>query len=706
MVRSALALAAIGTLLPAIAHAAEKLDLPLERCGETALPRMGAACFADGDIIFGAEDFAGEPLPRLLHDYADEPWAARGRPPHIGLALAGGGSKSAPFAMGVLKRFAEEGWLSQTDLLSSVSGGGYSAYFLYSHAWMREKYPDRLYELRRDRQKQYGTARIQDFFADTRRESYGEGRKDLRVRRDKVLTPDAAGIYYGQLEGVDESCRRFPLNSSRHQHWVTCFQDILSSKPGGVSSTVSEPPWGSYVGAALATAVLLPAHHLANSVFDWKVDLSPSRWIYRRGIGRTYGVLPGQEPDAHLSSAKLFTFEGLRALYDSQCPAGCESLPWWIINNTNDVVGNANRTSLGKTVFEMTPSSFGSGTYGYVKGVSVDRLEQMTVLDAVATSGAFFDSLSAYQPIDAPEWAVFGALHAFNIRWGFELPNYRKGNAHRLSHALLPWPIYYLHGFRRNERSNYIRIADGGQSGDNVGAYSLLRRATTHIVIADGSNDVDAVSRTSELSDLCMLSSTLGKVGYDIEFEGYPDGRDDKESVLMGDICDIDSPRIRRQARRHFNPYEWEKPVWVGRLRPISNEAVLGARVLLGNTRIYYLKSAFDYDAAWRGYQAWRQESSVCSGGNVLAEHGYPCGMVGYLIDTKWFYNRGDLIWPQNSTVWKTANSSANTFKSYRDLGWYVAGQLACVADSPFFDEPKCKKYGRSDVATDLSAPK
>lgn len=49
-----------------------------------------------------------------------------------GLALSGGGIRSATFALGVLQTLARRGILNQIDLLSTVSGGGYLGSFLSS----------------------------------------------------------------------------------------------------------------------------------------------------------------------------------------------------------------------------------------------------------------------------------------------------------------------------------------------------------------------------------------------------------------------------------------------------------------------------------------------------------------------------------------------------------------------------------------------
>ncbi|MFN8941513.1 MAG: patatin-like phospholipase family protein [Acidobacteriota bacterium] len=43
----------------------------------------------------------------------------------LGLAISGGGIRSATFALGVMQSLAGKGWLEKIDYLSTVSGGGY-----------------------------------------------------------------------------------------------------------------------------------------------------------------------------------------------------------------------------------------------------------------------------------------------------------------------------------------------------------------------------------------------------------------------------------------------------------------------------------------------------------------------------------------------------------------------------------------------------
>lgn len=79
-----------------------------------------------GDVLSGfsaAERSAVEKRRARYNLKRDGSWAA-------GLALSGGGIRSATFSMGVMVSLAKRNLLHQFDYLSSVSGGGYAASFL------------------------------------------------------------------------------------------------------------------------------------------------------------------------------------------------------------------------------------------------------------------------------------------------------------------------------------------------------------------------------------------------------------------------------------------------------------------------------------------------------------------------------------------------------------------------------------------------
>ena len=63
-----------------------------------------------------------------------------------GLALSGGGIRSASFSLGIMQALAHKGWLEKIDYLSTVSGGGYAgssvSWLLSKHSYLPPTEPD------------------------------------------------------------------------------------------------------------------------------------------------------------------------------------------------------------------------------------------------------------------------------------------------------------------------------------------------------------------------------------------------------------------------------------------------------------------------------------------------------------------------------------------------------------------------------------
>lgn len=79
--------------------------------------------------------FQRTPLPLTTQasiecDYALEN-AGHARP-RLGLALSGGGTRAAYFSLGMLSGLSRSVVLEYVDVISSVSGGGYAAYWYFA----------------------------------------------------------------------------------------------------------------------------------------------------------------------------------------------------------------------------------------------------------------------------------------------------------------------------------------------------------------------------------------------------------------------------------------------------------------------------------------------------------------------------------------------------------------------------------------------
>ncbi len=111
-----------------------QLVQPRDTPGSSMSPRVFAA---EAEDILGSREkrgvIANTPLEAALEEARTEAGSAYWRPPVdadlCGLALSGGGIRSATFCLGALQVLGERGVLRHVDYLSSVSGGGYIGSF-------------------------------------------------------------------------------------------------------------------------------------------------------------------------------------------------------------------------------------------------------------------------------------------------------------------------------------------------------------------------------------------------------------------------------------------------------------------------------------------------------------------------------------------------------------------------------------------------
>ncbi|MFL9917473.1 hypothetical protein PQR75_19170 [Paraburkholderia fungorum] len=626
--------------------------------------------------------------------------------PELGIALSGGGSKSAPFAMGVLKRFVDgsDPWIFKADYLSSVSGGGYSAFYMYHKAYLladAELKPDPVFP---------GLSR---FFIDSRNmnslsgDPYFVEMRSLDLHRVNVVSLAEAKNgracmkltlpnYAFHDPGETTRLQRQEGNAV-YQGWVECYQDLLMTHRAPDSGSHVDQgslavTFGQLVGESL---LLAPIHYFANLVFDWRKRLSPSQYTYLYGIERTYGYVP--EPGSVLPTstrdrrfqmmADCFQFSDLARIYMMD-PHKTEAtiggyLPKWILQATG-TSGNVGLDlsrkpyDLSTDVFEITFDEFGSGRYHYVRGSPA--LVGLTVPLAVLSSAAFADT--AQRSLVWPRAGVNALLQGINMRWGMDIANYNASDGSRIKHAFLVWPFYFLDDPVTTEKGPTIHLADGGQSGDNLGMISLLRRSVKNIVVVNGENDWQRSPTTDgyiSMASLCSVNYYLIQHGYTLVFEADPrePGFGPGKPYDLGEKCKWDKdervisvPPVEATNttpltdEANITPFNWRRRVWVGKVMALApgetekrtlNHAPPPAANLspqkLEGINVYYLMSALDKDAWMRVARHWYNEDSplgsdryhaICDGTatDVIDPSRpdealkYPCGLIEYIHDT------------------------------------------------------------------------
>ena len=125
----------------------------------------------------------------------------------VGLALSGGGIRSAIFSLGVMQRLARNGWMEKIDYLSTVSGGGYvgtSLTWFLCHP-KSEKSDNKMFGLTSD-DFPFGTHRLGKRNKETGKPEKGGGQDKAAIlqalrQNGKYLTP-GSGITIFSLLGV------------------------------------------------------------------------------------------------------------------------------------------------------------------------------------------------------------------------------------------------------------------------------------------------------------------------------------------------------------------------------------------------------------------------------------------------------------------------------------------------------------------------
>jgi hypothetical protein len=439
--------------------------------------------------------------------------------PQLGVALEGGGSKSAPFALGTLAGLESSGLLPRVDVISSASGGSYAAYFLFARLLDRH--------LAQPSDDKATAADRSNWFKDCTPSVYKE------LFNLSPVQPSFCKEHPGDLVRTEDFKAAAPfLYQARTGQDLLAAQQTLDLRGGNWLT----PDWlGAGVNIAWLTAqhlVTLPAHYVAHGLFNWPVSFSPSRYAYRAGIERAYGhstetwdgALKREErpprgwradttspqPAEGTRFERDWDLEDLRKAYldrRSHCDAGgsaCD-FPLWIMSTTS----TAGRNLLSwfsvppkdhqRFSFELTPVGHGSGLLGFLNRPP----KGMRLRDAVGTSAAFLDYEQrtlggAWYSRVAINAIVFGA----NGDWGTNIDNFNAGDMKRGLYAVSPWPLYGLHWFQ-GIQAPYVHLTDGGNS-DNLGIFSQLRRGVRNIVVSTSTDDADG-----SFPSLCKLKNEL-----------------------------------------------------------------------------------------------------------------------------------------------------------------------------------------------------
>ncbi len=373
----------------------------------------------------------------------------------VGLAISGGGIRSATFALGALQSLGQNGVLDDVDYMSTVSGGG----FIGSHL----------------------SARI----AESANEDAGgdPAKQEGRQVVSPHLIPDDGNL---DTEGV-----RWIRNRSKYLEastWPGRFEAFWRLLPHPLVVAAAVVTLGGLTLALgrterwlalLAMAVLA----IALSRFDL------NRWsyhrLYRNRLAATY-LASSANPKGR--GPKLTAIRG------------SDGAPYHLVCAAVNLPASRNRELRGRRsdFFTFSPLYCGSVLTGYGSTAELEAGEPNLDLGTVmAVSGA---AISPHMGTMARLRVLRVPLLLTGLSFWLRNPG-QVGNASR---RRLGWTQFWRGAAGRlTETDDFVNLSDGGHI-DNLGLYELVRRQCKLIICIDGERDPE--QRCTGLVKACRFA--------------------------------------------------------------------------------------------------------------------------------------------------------------------------------------------------------
>ncbi len=382
----------------------------------------------------------------------------------LGIALSGGGIRSATICLGIMERLNAIGVLQKTDYLSSVSGGGYLA--SYIHSVLNGKNP----------------VSYQDLF------SYETIKHLMDYRRYLLLFPNRT---FGRIVSYAILGLVGILAVVLNLMWI--ILPIIYYK---IHSTFGWfdflPNWGHLV-------VMLVLAALAGLLFC--PNFTSPHWFYKFRLQRAY-----------LWKNKFISLKNLNN----------PKAPYPLINaavNVNyDNYASTNSVSyrgrIKSNYFLFSPLFCGSQVTRYIATKS-KHFCNIKLSTAMATSAAAVNTFMGNYNLPAPLRVLLGVA---NVRTGI-----LASNPQLKKPPLTWWPKYtFLELFGKASTTTFqIQVSDGGHI-ENLAVYELLRRNVKTIIVVDAG--ADKGFNFSDLRNLFVRARN--ELGIIIEFDKDADPTD------------------------------------------------------------------------------------------------------------------------------------------------------------------------------------
>lgn len=537
---------------------------------------------------------------------------SQAKKPKVGLALAGGGTKAAAFAHGVLHGLNDAGVLQHVDVISSVSGGSYAAMWYFTKQMEAKRH----------------NFDAKEIFLDC----WPAWRIYPPLDSSKTDWPEYQHLFATAAENEANVCSDKTHNVAgdpyRFQAHLVRYPDLFRTAYTEQTSNEQTAPIGESLGL------------LTNAVFELLVG-----WMnidtglidaYQAGIERTWGLNPEQRkpgaPDRQEDWSYTNHNRDLLAKYPPRMDGASASFaylrelyrddtapPMWVLQAT---LGDKGVLPNMETLYEISPFIQGSPNKLAPYEASPEKFapEIQQIPNAVRASAAFADS-QGVQPGILKSLMVGISNHLLpSSRWGVDI---------------------------KLNNSKPARLSDGG-GADNLGLMSLVRRRLSDIIIADSAQD-----KRGTMEDLCWAQKALEQEGLVMKFDSLQH---------FDEICKFQFAPQGDGRDLAYNVSMWLNPVVKG---TIINNAT-GKQ-----TNLWLVKPGWNQKELRKAYNdktfecQTKPESLPC--GLIL----HYANNTTYVTPSGDY-----MEFPQDGTVSAVLNFSSYKITGYRELGRYNAGHL------------------------------
>lgn len=429
----------------------------------------------------------------------------------IGLALSGGGIRSATFSLGVLQTLAAKVELKDIDLMSTVSGGGYLGCFLETHGLEVLK-----------KQGDQESSAVRHLRNHSKYLTEGRLKTILQITLNLLLGPVAALLLLGGLGGLlwlllsllpiaamANGIRAYTTDAA---FWPICggtfvlalLVRLTSAYPMCAVHKLQQWALGlSVLAASLAIGAgwwvdgdwmirTIPLTELLDSwwseasiphglfltvllvltVWAWyHIDINTAglHHYYRQRLARTF----------------LRSKDKARLLADSPS-AEASNAPYLLVNTALNVPDSLREELRGRRsdLFVLSRHWCGSAVTGWRR--TTDLHPPITLATAMTVSAAaaspHMGTLTRRRL--AMPMSLLGWRLGHWLRW----PGNAPGWIEHLMPPALDCLLREMTGWRMDERQHWLNLSDGGHI-ENLGLYELLRRHCRYIIAIDGECD-------------------------------------------------------------------------------------------------------------------------------------------------------------------------------------------------------------------------